>query len=237
MRSDEQVVAFEERAVVRQRLHVRHVDTCGRYRAARERVIQRDLVHHRTTRGVDEDCGRLHLRQRLPVDQVARLRVRRGMNRDEIRLCKQGVHVDHLDAVQVARRLVQVRVIRQDARRREASNPRGECAADVAEPDDSDGLAGNAGEVFLMRAKGGDVVAPQLPHDAAVQHGDAPGQGQQQGHSVVGHLCRVHSRRIADADAELGRGLSVDRVDADAMPARGLQFRKCFQYTAGRERP
>src|SRR5665213_2618259 len=49
-----------------------------------ERVVERDLVHHRTAAGIDEDGGLLHHRQLSLADQIVRRLVERHVQRDDV---------------------------------------------------------------------------------------------------------------------------------------------------------
>src|SRR5207245_4566390 len=109
------------------------------------------LVHDRPTGGVDQDGRLLHQPQRALVDEVARLRGQQRVERDEVRLPQQRVHV-HRGGVQLTLGggLRAHRVVIEDAHAE-------------AEPAAGDGPA-DAPEAYHTQRLAVDVGAPtQVP--------------------------------------------------------------------------
>ena len=186
-------------------------------------------------RRVDQQRRRLHQSQGVPVDQVVCLLRHRAVDRHVVGLGQQLLKRHDLDAVQVGRDLVDVRVGGNDPGRPEAADAGGEGAADVAEADDADGVAGDppgAGEEpdhrFPMSP------APIAGRAGGVDH--APRQREHQRHRVVGHLGRVGTGHVGRQDAEFGGGVEIDRVDADPQPADHLELRAPLEHGARGQR-
>src|SRR6516225_8198379 len=78
---------------VRQWLRVRRVERAAGDRLRIERAHQRVGIHDRPARAVDEKCRWFHTRQRIVVDQLARLSRERWMKRDEVGVAEQLVQL------------------------------------------------------------------------------------------------------------------------------------------------
>ena len=121
---------------------------------------QSGFVDQGTTGAVDEQRVVLHLAEGLVVEDAVVLGGGGGVERDDVGLAQQGVHVNHLDAIGVGVDLADVAVVRQDAVGSEAADGEGEVASDVTEAVDSDGATGDAAHLAPEFALGGGVVAP-----------------------------------------------------------------------------
>ena len=91
----------------------------------------------------------------------------------------------------------------------EADGAAGDLAADAAEADDAERLAGDLGAEEL-------VAVPLAGLHGGVGGGDVAGQGEQQGDGVLGGRDGVAARGVHDDDAPARGGGDVDVVDADA---------------------
>src|SRR5207253_3424337 len=104
--------------------------------------------------------------------------------------------------------------------------PAGDLAADAAQADHAERLAGQLGADEL-------VAVPAAGLHAGVGRGDVPGQGQEQRDGVLGGGDGVAAGRVHDDDALAGGGGDVDVVDADAGPDDGPELARIFQHRGG----
>ena len=120
--------------------------------------------------------------------------------------------------------------------RAEAADTGGEGAADVAEADDADRVAGDPPHAREVRGHRFPIPAPGALAGGAHSVDHAPRQCEHQRHGVVRHLGRVRPGHVRDQDAEFGRGVEVDRVDADSEPADHLELRTPLEHGARSQR-
>src|SRR5262249_35111327 len=137
----------------------------------------------------------------------------------EVRLRDELVERDELDA---RRQLLGRERIEADDVHAQAHAARRRVAADVAEADDAQRLAGDldAHELLLL---------PLTALHAGVGAWDLAGEREHEADGQLGRRGRVALRRVDDEDA-LRRGrLDVDVVDADAGAADDLQVARIGQ--------
>ena len=108
----------------------------------------------------------------------------------------------------------------------EAGGPAGDLAADAAQADDAERLAGE------LRA---DELAalPLAGWTAGVGGGDVAGQGHEQGDGLLGGADGVAAGRVHDDDALARGGGDVDVVHADAGADDGPQLAGVFEQVGG----
>ena len=104
----------------------------------------------------------------------------------------------------------------------EAGGAAGDLAADAAQADDAERLAGELGADEL-------AALPLAGAHAGVGGGDVPGQGHQQGDGVLGGADGVAAGRVHDDDALARGGGHVDVIHADAGADDGPQLAGIFQ--------
>ena len=210
MRTDRQVVDFEERAFCVQRLDLRHVDSGGNYLAGLKRLLQSRLVNQRTPGAVDEYRRRLHLSERVDVENMVRLDSCWRVNGDEVRFCKQRVEIDQLNAEKVGRCLRYVRVVRNDFFRTEPAHPDRKRLADTAQSKNTDRGAGYPAQLPPQLFNFLGPVRPRTALQRRSLLGDLSGDRKQHRHCVIGDFAGVDSRGVGNADSKLGRGVKID---------------------------
>jgi hypothetical protein len=89
VRHDQEVGRLEQRVLGRQRLGIGDVECRTGDLARVQREQQRLRIDDRAARGVDEQRGRLHARERGAVDQVAGLGRERDVQGHEVRALEQ----------------------------------------------------------------------------------------------------------------------------------------------------
>ena len=174
-----------------------------------ERVDECPLVDDRAARRVDEHRRRLHRRETLGVDQMARLLGQRDVEGDDVGLGEQAVEVvvppgEHgpgTEGLGEARRL----------------------APDPAGPDDED--------VLPVEARPEHELERELPlvppADEAVALGYPPEEREHQPECELGRRAREDVRRVGDHDpASPGLG-EVDVVHPDRIVGDHAELRTC----------
>ena len=95
--------------------------------------------------------------------------------------------------------------------------------ADVAEPNDADGLAED-----FHAAEG--RAFPFAVAECFVRSGDLPGGGEKKGNGVFAGGVDIGGGCVGHHDSAFGGGINVNVVKADACAANDLQFRCCRQH-------
>ena len=208
MRGDDHVLAAEERRAGR-RLLRHHVQRRPRQLPGVQRRRQRRLVHDRTARRIDQVGGRLHLTEGVGVEQAARLRQQRRVNRHVVGSTQQLREIDVLDAFADEDLERHVRIVgdhlqaeRPRLRRDELRNP--------AEADQPQHAAAQSMDRHDRRH-----LPPAILH-VPVRQGDLASHGQQQRHRMIGDFVDAVVRHLRDDDPRRGRRRQIDVVDADA---------------------
>ena len=160
---------------------------------ASEGLVQRVLVDEAAAGDVDDEGGRLHLRELLGADHAGGLGGLRHVDRDEVAALEQLVEAHGLHAELLRPCGGDVGVVGDDlgAERLQA---RGDERADAAEADDADGL------LVELDAR---VVRP-LPlalRERGVRGRDVPGEAQDVADGELGRRDDVRGRRVHDHDA------------------------------------
>ena len=161
---------------------------------------------------------RLHQLDLLLAEHVAGLFGEHDVERHQVGLAQQRLVVDGLDAVGEELRRLHIGIVGDHAAAPRRQQLR-DAAGDAAEADEADGLAaeavGGAGAEVV-----GEIVrgAPFAVAHVGVAVGELLEQRQHHRHRGLGDAEAVRlGRRVADHDAELGRGFGVDVVDADGV--------------------
>ena len=191
--------------VGRQRLARVDVERGAGDRSGLQRGRQRRQVDDLAARAVHDDGGRLHLRERVGVDEVARLLGERRVQRDEVRAAEQLVELDQLRAGGAGARLRRERVVRDDVHLEG-----GRAARDLrTHPPDADEPQRLAAQLAAdeLRAR------PLAGADAAVGIGDSPEECERERERVLGRGDDVPERRVHDVHAARGGRGHVDVVD------------------------
>jgi hypothetical protein len=141
------------------------------------------------------------------------------MHADDVGALQQLVVTDRLHAVVGHHQLLDVGIVGQhlEAERRGAL---GDGARDMAKGDEAQGHAHQAGKLVEHRPR----LAPlALAHHLVLHHEAAP-RGEDQGHGMVGHFLDEGVGAVGHRNAERGRRLDIDRVDADAGERHDLEL-------------
>ncbi len=229
VRGEDDVVAPAQRMHFGQGLGIGGVQCAAGDRLVVERPHQRLGVDDRSARAIDQNGARLHAFERRVIDQLAGFWHQWRMQRNEIRLCQQGLELALLgrDAVPA---LLDER-IEEENPHAERGCPRRHVPRDVAEADQPQGAPAEAEHRLARR----HLPSPG-PHQPIVQRDDLAGRGQQQRHGVLGHLVDAIGRVVGDDDAGRGGGIEIDRVHTDAVAGDDLAFRHS-RHRLGRDRP
>ena len=221
--------------VGRERLARVHVERGAGDRSRFQRGGESRKIDDLATRAVHDDRGLLHLRERVGVDEVARLLGERCVQRDDVRGAEQLVELHQLRSRGARARLRRERVVRDDAHL-EAGRPARDLRANTTDADEAQRLAAQLAADEL-RAR------PLAGADAAVRVGDAPQQRQCERDRVFGRGHDVAERCVHDVHAVGGRRGDVDVVHANAGAAdhretrSGIEdLRRHFRLAAHDER-
>ena len=193
-------------------------------RALVERDQQIVFDDHAAARAVDDEGVLLHQAQFREIDHAARLAVERHVQRHDVGCAQQRLEVDELRVERVGARRGDVRIVRLHVHA-EGARARRDVAADAAETDDAERLAGEFGA---------DQLEPVPTPFAQRLHGlrDVAREREHQAEGVFGRGDRVGGRRVEHDDAGCGRRGDVDRVDADARARDDGQLRTGRQQVA-----
>src|SRR5688572_13200493 len=142
MRRQRDVGQPQNRIVGLRRLVDEHVEPGAGDLLAGERPVQRVLVDDRPAAGVDDHRVRLHERQLFLADHAACRIVERHVQADDVGAAQQLVLEHEPDAERVFLVFGEAQGVVVDDLRVERGDPARDLLADVAEPDDADGLAG-----------------------------------------------------------------------------------------------
>ena len=176
-------------------------------RPSRSAVGERVLVDDRAARGVDEDRRGLHARQRVGVDEVARLGRQRGVDRDEVRALERGCRSSPRSTISTS-----------------ISNPDGALGhglADAPGADDGERGAVDVGADPALRLP----RAPLAVARVLAGLDDAAGDREHERPGEVGGRVGEHVGRVADLDVAGRRRLEVDVVEADRVVGHRAQLR------------
>ena len=213
-----------QRAVRRQRLGRETVERRARDHAAAKRVGERDLVHDRAARGVDQDRGVLHQRQLLRIDQPARAVVQVCQHDHHVTGAQQGFQINPRHGRQAGQIGLAARAVLQ-IRAPGRQQPRG-LAPDLAEPDEADGLAAKLAGLELRRT-------PQMLPDPVLRALEVVERGEHHQHRRLGHADDVFlGLRVGNHHGVLGGRRQIDAVDAGHGGDDGAQPRRRRQHRA-----
>ena len=227
MGRDDDVVAPTQRMSFGYGLGIEGVQRAAGDRVAVERAHQRLGIDDGAARAIDEERARLHGVQGLLVDQLARLRQQRRVQRDEIRLGQQIFELTFFDRNAI------VSLLDEGIEEENAHAERGGSLryppGDVAETDQAERAAGKAKDRLAGRH-----LPPSRSHQPIVEC-DLAGAGQQQRQCVLSHLLEAVRRIVGDNDAGRGGRGEIDRVHADAVARDDLAIRHS-RHHLGRDR-
>ena len=220
MRDDQAVFEREKWIVGGNRLRVGNVKSGRAYLAIPQRLEQGLLIDYKPARSIDEHGGRLHLRQRLCINEVVGRVVEDGIEGDEVRLRQERINIDVLH---------------------------GELGLEAFLPDDVGvehphvepdrtpcDLESDTTHAYDAERRAEDILAEvveRMPRSPVARtHGafalaDTTGRRQQQGPCGVGGRVSQHLRGVADGNAA-SRGIgNIDIVESDGQLAYDLELR------------
>ena len=99
---------------------------------------------------------------------------------------------------------------------------RSDLATDVAEPDDAHRSSRDAVDAAAIGVQLGCMAPPAALAHVLVHAHEFSRDGDQQADGLLRNFDRVATRRVADSDAALRRGLEIHSIDANAGPADDL---------------
>src|SRR5918912_2342982 len=140
MRRRNHFIQREQRMIRRRRLLLKNIQRCADNDSLFDRREQSILVNQAATRAVDDPHAALHLLEGLSVDDSARLRRQRGVNRDEIRAGEEFVERGKLK-LKVARLFGRDERIEGNDVHAEGACAAGDDSPDAPEADDAQRLA------------------------------------------------------------------------------------------------
>ena len=105
----------------------------------------------------------------------------------------------------------EIGVIGQHVHAQQAPAEFGDAAADIAKPDDADGLA------LRLGADQGVAVHVGIAPQRTIRLDDPLGQSQQHSERVLGHGMGIAAGLVDHHDARFGTGIDVDRIKAGAI--------------------
>ena len=212
----------------RRRLLVPDVDAGAAQLARLQRRIERGLVGDAAARRGHEDGALLHAGDGRRIDHAQRFAGARTVDRDEIGLREQFLQRHRTRAAPGDLVGADIRIVGQHGHAEGGRKAR-DARADMADADQSDGLAGNVvpHQVFTRIA----AVAPQAP----VAFVYPLRQRQHHAERVLGDRARVHAGLVDDDDAGLAAGVDIDGVVAGAAGRDADQLGAARQQFGGRE--
>jgi len=184
-----------------------------------QRLDERLFVHHRAAADVNQECTALHLAQLARVDEMVRLLVVERVQRNEVTLAQQGIHV-HILRPNLLRIRLRLQVAVENPHV-EAARALRQCETDAAEPDDAQRLVVDVGAHQQRRRPPFVFAAAHV----AVGLDDAPRDRHQQHPGQVGGRVVEYAGGVGDRNAALGRGRDIDVVVADGVVGDELQLR------------
>ena len=192
-------------------------------RLSRSASRQRGLVVDEAARGGDEIGVRLHQREFARADHAAAFPGQRATDRDVIRAAQQFVEFDLLAAPRRHFLGREIGIVGQHLHAEQALAELGDAAADIAEPDDADGLA--------LRLGADQRIAVDVRARAAAR-------GRPRGFvSTASAACRARVRPpngvaaglIDDQHARRGAGIDIDGIEARAVAGDDQEVRRAPQ--------
>ncbi len=226
MRREDHVVAAQEPGVLGERLDRHHVERGAAEPAGIERRDERRLVDQRTARRVHQEGPLLHSGEGLRVEQAARRRQQRRMDRDKVGRLEQPLEAHALDARRRQRLRRHIGIMGDDPHA-EGLRLGGDRARNIAEADQAEDLAAQTPDRHDRRH------FPAARLHQAVGEGNLAREREQQRHGVVGNLVQAIVGHIGDRDPALRRRRNVDVVDAEAETADHLAALELAQQIAG----
>jgi hypothetical protein len=195
-----------------------HVQRCATELAFNQRFVQRILIDHAPPCSVDQQCSWLQQRQRIAVDQVTRLRVERGVQRDKVRLPQQIVECGALRPMCSGFLVCQMAAV--------SENMHIECrsalryrAPDASKADDPQGRSAQICAQQPHRM-------PRLPTPALdVLHcfDNSARACQQQRHRDIRRCLSQDTRCVSNGNPSRVRGSHIDVIDPDRHLADDLE--------------
>ena len=215
MRRHDHVVAAEDR-MIGHRLGREHVQRRAADRPVLERLLERLEVDQLTAGTVDDPDAVLHLRQRLGIDPVDRLRRLRQVDRDQVGAGVELVDVaDPFDA-ELLEALGGDELVERDDVHVERQRSPGDELADPAETDHAERLA-----IELVAAEA--RARPLAVGEGGVRLRNVAEERQGEGQRVLRRRNRIGFGGVGNHDSPLRRRFDVDVVDAGARPADRTQ--------------
>ena len=191
-----------------------------------ESRLERLQVHQLAAGAVDDPHPVLHLRDRLGVDPVDRVRRLRQVDGDDVRPRVEVIGgLGALDP-ELAEALRGHELVEGHDLHLERLRPVGDELADPPEADHAERLA-------VELVAGEPRAGPFASDQRGVRLGDVPAQRQRQRQGVLGGGDRVRLGRVDDHDPALGGRVDVDVVHAGSRPADHLQPRAALDQVRG----
>ena len=189
---------LDKRLVLGCRFGRQYVDAGGGDFPGKQRLRQRGCVHHRTAGGVDEDRVRLHLRQRVCINQALGFLGQRRVQRDHIARREQFLQRNHLHPEHLFRAGPQVWVVGDDAHPH-GPGPLRRRLTDPAKANDAQRRSGQALDRLHRPA------VPRLERCLQVALGlhEAAVAGDHHADRLIRDLIHSIVRHVADRDAAL----------------------------------
>ena len=211
VRRDDDLVEPEQRPVVG--LAREDVERGAGELPGRDRLRERLLVDERAARGVHEPGAVAHVRDRLAVDQAARLVGERRVERDDVGRGEQLLHRLRLLDAEVAEAVDADEGVVSDDRHPEPERAARNLLADAPEADHAERLPGD-----LDPAPAGALPPAVLERGVGLR--DVPREREDQTDRLLGGRDDRRLRRVRDDDPAARRGGDVDVVDPDARRGR-----------------
>ncbi len=208
-----------------QRFGRRDVKASGAKVTRPQGVNKRVLVDEATARRVDQDGPGAHSGKLRRADQVTGCRREWAVQRDDVGDGKHLVQAKQRHRAN-ARHIYVVglhkRIVRNDLQA-ETRRLRRDLSADVADPNEAEHLT-------LQPSRVRDVAhGPPALADARGVRNQLAVQREQQDECLIADLIQAVRRRVADKNAEVGRGGDVHHVDANSGTNDGLEARKLLE--------
>ena len=188
-----------------------------------QRLKQRGFIMDEPARRRDEVSVRLHQRELACADHAAAFFRERTGDGDVVRAAEQFIEFHLLAPTLGHLRCRKIRVVGQHVHAEQPSAKRGDASANIAEPDDTDGLA--------LRLGADQVIAVHigLPPQRAVGLNNAFRQREQHCQSVFGDRMGIAAGLIDDQHARRRAGFYIHRIVARPIARDDQQVRRAPQ--------
>ena len=212
-----------ELALVALRFHRKHVDGRPQNVLRFQRRCQRIDIHHRATRGIDQEAAAFHFRNAGRVHHVLRRRRFGHVQTHHIRPGQQLVQGGQLAGI--AQGQLGFDVIEHHAHAHVLGH-QADLGADVAIADDAQRLAAHLERI-------GGTLHPAALVQQGVLLGNAPHQHDDLGQHQLGHAARIGERRIEHRHPAPCRCLQRNLVGAYTEGPHGHQLLGLLQHPGG----